>query len=653
MHAPWPYVESDTSGQWGLRCCGQSTGSTLSGFHLFLNQSCLRLSTGHVAIFSPFPERPPGLYRNEHKHTMPLPVSVGNRLAFARDAPDKIAASIVMPQDTAPVRLPVQTGTERTALLPFQSTGTITFDANFNGVCHALLFRHAICPLWISGTFSAVNTNYGHNTLLDISDDSFFQERLELTGYTVWDSTVVPGYPSWFAPPSPSSPNIPVATDELLGVDYFWCPGGYAWLRVTVPGNTTVLGSVYANLYRWEFPGEEQSNSAQGYTVGFGAPAFAPVVPGWYRWGNLRSEGITNANGSSALAFNCGWTTDHVNFPASTGVVNGIWPFNPPPDFANVSSYPWVATRTNSAAALLSNISQVFEKQGTVLGARITASDQPFNPAPSLLSTRTPMEKYFGAFETGVYTWSSPSPESQVYRPQYRQGFNSTNNGFTYNPWILLSDAVYYNAVMFTDTSSNPYPMIAATVDWHIEFRSTSPLFPPAISTTALEVVHQAYLAVAAINPFSENPEHKQLKKMAVAAANKLAHHYMGPAAAPMMHVAKTAANRMMQRVPGSQTPSNGTGGRGRGNRPPVNAPPRMVVIHAPLRGGKGGRKGRGKGAPRSAQHFRPKPHNRMTVKQRARGHTGPSWTPSKKGPTALRGGLDMYLNSRAGNRPW
>jgi len=140
--------------------------------------------------------------------------------------------------------------------------------------------------------------------------------------------------------------------------------------------------------------------------------------------------------------------------------------------------------------------------------------------------------------------------------------------------------------------------MVAVTVDWHIEFRSTSPLFPPSVSATPLETVHQAHLAVGTLNPFTENPKHKSLKGAAQAIARDMARAVLGNSYKPVMYIARRAVNHLSQTVPGSNIVSKGS--------------------PAPPRPNKGKGKGRGKGA---------KP--------------GPKPAPPQKKKS---GGLDQYL---------
>jgi len=488
---------------------------------------------------------------------MPLPSMIH---PLIRNNPDQIAAAIVNPQDSTPVRMPIQTGTERTAVLPFQATGTLTFDATAAGKARALLFRHTLSPLWLSGTFTNAATRYYSEPAEFTQSDTVLWQDLPLVGQVYWDTPGATTFPTWWSGSiTNTSPvqNVPIGHDSTLGKDFFWVPGGYAYIYIDNVG--TASGTMYADLNMWTAPGAEEIVGINVWSIG--TVLFRVVAPGWYRWVNLRVDSVSNAGVVTFPTAVCGFSTAGTLPATGGGQVHGLWPFNPPPDFGSVTSYPWASTRCNAAAVLMTNVSQVVEKQGTVLAARLTGADMPFNPATATLSTRIPNEKYFGAFEHGVYGYSSPSPESQQYRMDYRS--SSGGNPLRYsNPLVHLEDNCYYSSFLFMDSSSSPFPMIAVTVDWHLEFRCTSPLFLTAISSTSLEAVHQAHLAVGSLHPFSENPDHKKLRGAVISIAHSLARTALGSAYGPVKTVAKAAFDTMRQNIPGSDVPLEGKNAR-------------------------------------------------------------------------------------------
>lgn len=490
---------------------------------------------------------------------MPLPAATLARVKMVRNSTDQLASSMVVPQEVAPVRVPIQTGTERTSLLPLQATGTLTFTSANAGLAQALLFRHPLVPLWITGVFTRAQTQYLAEEKYQFSNTtSVITDNIKLSGEVFWNNPGVTTFPSWFAPTfnaSGATQNIPIGRDTYTGFEYFWVPGNgncYCQLRVTNLGSSS--GNISCNLMYWNGAGDELFIAQQATSISGGVAqiTYAAPFPGWYRWSDVGADSVSNAGVAIQIYISVGFGTD-TNWPSAGGTAVGLWPFNPPPDFGTTSNYPWLSTKTNSSAALFTNVSQVFEKQGTVLAARLIAGDNPWAASQALLSTRTPQEKYFGAFETGLYTWSSPSPESQRYFQCYRSGsFNGGAAGATlFNPLIDLNDTGYYNCITFTDSSTSPYPIIAVTVDWHIEFRSTSPLFPGMVSSTSLEAVHQAHLLVGSLNPFTENPDHNRLHSAIIALVRSMDHP------ATIKKIANVS-HKMQQMVPGSKVPANG-----------------------------------------------------------------------------------------------
>lgn len=507
---------------------------------------------------------------------MPLPSSVHTRMsAFANTAND-IARSIVLPQDTPPVRIPVQTGMERTSLLPFQATGTLPFSTTITPNAYSLLCRHTISPLWISGSFASTASYISEQNAEDLDfttlGASVSVPDSQLDGVAYWSSS--PTLPSWMQTATSSVPNIPIGYDALTSKNYIWYPGSTAAtagpiMKVYLPSLTTGAYELSGCIKRWVAPGTEVVVSSFGpasYSLETLTVNFNTTLSGWYRFAELQFTVRTTQALTTPLWITTGWSTNGAG-PPTSGTAAGLYPFNPPPDFGTTSNYPWVSSKCNSSAALATNISQVTEKQGTVLAARLMASDNPWTPNPSLLATRTPSEKYFGAFETGLYQFSSPGPESQTYQIAYRtlQGGNNFPSGPTiptvavYSPLYRLDDTGYYNVAIFTDNSTSPYPSIAFTVDWVVEFRSSSPLFPPAVSSTTLEAVHQAHLAVGMLNPFTENPKHALLRGIVSHAVDGIMRGVLGPAYGPARALVTSGISNLAQMVPGSQIVSNGS----------------------------------------------------------------------------------------------
>ncbi len=74
---------------------------------------------------------------------------------------------------------------------------------------------------------------------------------------------------------------------------------------------------------------------------------------------------------------------------------------------------------------------------------------------------------------------------------------------------MRLDNDSLFNVAFFTASSVDE--QLACTVDWHIEFRTTSTLFQIGLCTLTLETMHQAQVALAAVGYFFENFNHKAI----------------------------------------------------------------------------------------------------------------------------------------------
>jgi hypothetical protein len=476
------------------------------------------------------------------------------------DSLSAIAKSIVLTKESPPLRLPVQTGTERTAVLALENTGTFSFDSTVvasGGNAYALLIRHPLVPLWMSGTFTGTFVQY--QTLFATATEGASGSQsatvvnipLDDSAYFVNTGTL----PSWLGNNVVNNPRytIPIGVDKILGVDYMYVPpGALAVVQVTFGASTACGGQI--NIYNWTGPGSEElvgtvTNSGNTNQLNY---TFS-VVGGWYRWGN--GEFYSSTTTSLSVAFYPGWITGGTP-AAPSGTLNFLWPFNIPSEFIADTPYPWADTRVNSASALFTNVTEVLGKSGTVLAARLIAEDGYWVPAPIVVSSRAPTEKYFGALEHGVYSFTSPSPESQVYQRAWRQATTSSYN----NPVVYLDSLGYGNQFIFTDNNNSPYGQLAVTVNWHIEFRTSSILFPNAVSVTPLEELHRAHVAVGMLPNFMQNEQHMDYLKMLGSAirsvGGSLVRHGSGPnLSRSLKTVGGLLASNLKQNIPGTATP--------------------------------------------------------------------------------------------------
>jgi hypothetical protein len=197
------------------------------------------------------------------------------------------------------------------------------------------------------------------------------------------------------------------------------------------------------------------------------------------------------------------------------------------PEFYN-SVAPFRSTRLNASALLLTNVTKVLNKEGTVESSRVI-----FNPDSGrtfmdadvpTVSTSNPETRYFGALEKGAYTFTAPDQESLVFTTPYEivrvnDSLMGVGGGAipvvvperqTERPVMNLNPR-YMNAVILTDLDTTDDSQLALTLDTHWEFRTISTLYQLDYSRMPIETYHAAMLAVMRAGLFYENNTHQKI----------------------------------------------------------------------------------------------------------------------------------------------
>lgn len=205
-----------------------------------------------------------------------------------------------------------------------------------------------------------------------------------------------------------------------------------------------------------------------------------------------------------------------------------------PPARINAEYYnsvaPFRSTRLNASALLLTNVTKVLNKEGTVESSRLL-----FNPDFGktihdadvvLVSTSNPETRYFGALEKGAYTFTAPDQESLVFCSPYETVAANdqlpTGNAAPITAFALVEEyrvdrpvlnlnARYVNCMILTDLDATDDSQMALTLDTHWEFRTVSTLYQLDYSRMPLEVYHAAMLACMRAGFFYENNTHQKI----------------------------------------------------------------------------------------------------------------------------------------------
>jgi hypothetical protein len=242
---------------------------------------------------------------------------------------------------------------------------------------------------------------------------------------------------------------------------------------------------------------------------------------------------------------------------------------------STVSTAPYDSCRANAVSLLLTNVSRVQIKQGTILAGRLQRTDiKPWAWQEADISNVHPADRYFGSAEVGAYTYVAPGQNTSNFRQAGATmglitKFQTDNTmllvqGTHYAPSFHVFDDEYFHALVVSEEVNADETIMAITCDVHIEFRSSSSLFQLGISAMPLEAYHATLLALNQTGYFFENHTHwRDLATLLVRGINAalpvVAPQFAGPvralgAAAVAGYKAGRALVSTMRRKPRNMT---------------------------------------------------------------------------------------------------
>lgn len=507
----------------------------------------------------------------------------------------QLAKAIAVPGRTPPQRFPSFPALERTAVMGFNANSalTVTSTATNPDANKVMLTRSAFFPLW--GSLSVTSTSSAPSWGL-CYQTSYIEAT---TGAQTWDATATAISGAWSKTttvgPVPEFPNATLGSCDygVFGIDSG--TGTLPW--VYIPGKSYVLISLNksghpweanVSLEQWEGPSQVSAyNTSVNFDSGgvdqAGAKAIYNVNPTWLRLKVLSITTNTNAaiNFHVSIGASCNvgqptfvptggsnpsagqWTI------SGTGTNSAFVPISHSAEWAN-SILPWKAARLTATAALFTNATKVMNKEGTALWGRLGPSvKNPFLVTRADIATLHPAEKRFMGLEKGCYAYNPPSEDLAEFRNSvYVTSYLTTTLAF---PVYRLDDRAYLCHGFFDDPDGNT--TLAVNMDWHIEFRSSSTLFNLGVSSTPLENLHTAQLALLKAGFFFENENHAGVISKIISAIGSL-HPLLrvaAPLAAGLLQSSSVAVGRKTRTV--QATSARGSGIVTTTKRPPARAP--------------------------------------------------------------------------------
>lgn len=490
--------------------------------------------------------------------------------------------AISLPHEYSPMRYPSFPALERTAVMSFNVPKTLSFPTGATS-CKGAIFRQAAWPFWCDQTISNFGTMAvcpaldengagsgalaGQSYILLLDDPNYYTTAAVTAG--VYPGVSGISTPSWEYPlfgkhqdrmyiyvPAgcyftfvASSASKSVSTDVTYSVSYeVWTSkSSSSRLETGISvATTTNLGTMFT-------PSLSASN-CWVRPLDIVVKASANIALGEISLAVLVSGGLPTYSPSAA-------TGGLLNLPVNT--VSAFFPFASPPEF-DVTERPWKDTRTTAASLLLTNVTKVLNKEGTVLAGRLqNRSDGAWNFTSDTLSQLHPAEKAMLALETGFYTYCPPSTDlSYFYDYSHTFAFSGPvviSSTMATVPVFALDNDSYANCFVLTDSDPATPSSFAANVDWHIEFRNNSTLFPIGMSSITLEAFHQAILNLVSHGFFFCNFKHRAALKAILNAGRKYAPLALGMLPPPARMVATAGlkvADKVLTKKPNTTPPT-------------------------------------------------------------------------------------------------
>lgn len=457
---------------------------------------------------------------------------------------DRLAKTIAVPRDYKAERIPTFPALERTGVLSFTDTATVTVPTA--DTLEAMVCRDPAFPVWVTQVPSP--NPFCYYQMLAGSLDG-----VELTAafasIPVGDmSNLYTSSTSFYNTAEIIAPIIRYGgklfyynITDFCGI-CFRCSVSPGLVEVVI---TLEVIDTTSSIVTTVFPADLM---ASGTTAGICVTL--PLNTVAYRLVAIEARSTTTCSVTSA-AFGLTTTsvsTDPTGLITPTDVCRSVlYPVSRPVE-ASTTTVPWKSVRSTAVGALFSNVTAVLNKEGTVKAARVSSettcplASSNFNTA---IDKVYPKDRYFGPMENGLYTFTLPDSGSELYRDTLQNGLSQIApiwTGFHRPPAIFDLDKLSYaNIIVFTDIGAND-TTLAMTIDRHIEFRSSSVLFPLGFSMCQLETYYAAQMALVQLGVFFENPVHLGLIGAAVASAVRAVASYALPVAKEVGRAALAAA---------------------------------------------------------------------------------------------------------------
>lgn len=431
---------------------------------------------------------------------------------------ENLAKCIAVPHDHPAHRQPTFPALERTAVLSFNDNFTVPVGGATTSA--AVLTRDPAYPLWTTQSFNGTMAQYHASTFAVATPPS-----------EIWSPPVEDALPNTNVNmPFDQFPLVTMGGDTFYGVGF--TPANISTtfsigLQFVVAANGPItIGYTYEII---DTSGNRVVRTQERLVPTSSGPNFAALTALGADVIAARIIDITVENGlasTSYLTLSLGITAaapganaTPFTAPASRAIVR-MFPATAPPEFATSNGLVWQDVRATATAALFTNVTAVLAKEGTVSGARVPIRSFPAFNAQSWAGFNAvhPKDRYFGALENGVYTYTLPDIGAETFRDCVMRDANGFAMGV-----VDMDCMEYATCLLFTDFDVSTTTTLAVNVDRHTEFRTTSRLFPTDFSRLPMETYHASQMALVQMGTIMENPIHlSAIANMAARAARAI-----------------------------------------------------------------------------------------------------------------------------------
>jgi len=426
-----------------------------------------------------------------------------------------VAKGFALPHEMPPMRLPSFPALERTSTLSLNSTMT----ASCEQVTRGLLTRQASFPFWLEHAQDAIYSFHPQVTWKAVGQEAmregeflnFGTGNMSYSAGTIMmqGGTTSVGYPYLGVDPATGPGN------------WFFAPEGWEVGVVYTGTPFSATDSIHAVFDKWTGPG---NYAPQSVRVPFGH-VYTPTPPatdwglivvldaGWYRLSAIAEPGgltggeeiqVAVAVGSGLQYYKPSPSRYPIGFASRGAVSRALAPALTSTAFS-FSSIPFSNTRLTALAVLFTNVTKAINKEGTVQAARLNPEVfDVFGFTAKTFNDIHPAEKYFFGLEKGFYTYAPPSTDLSNF---WDYVIRASSDQQQVAPLYRLDNSAMVNAFTFADPDGGT--ALAVNLDYHIEFRNSSQLWPIGLSSMTLETLHQSQLSLVTAGFFFDNPDHK------------------------------------------------------------------------------------------------------------------------------------------------